>query len=254
MITIRNSNEKDNNVRTPRLRRGLWFRRGSWALAPLLAALVGAGPWLASPAAAASAPPIVSDCAHYSSALVAYSCRFDTVAYKAGHVGAYQRVSTIFDNCSGLSDATKSLTGSARVETYVATETGSVSTVEFALAIPGVAEAGGLSTRLHYKISGNGQASVATTTIEGVVPRLSRGWIKYAPIELDASGWVHGVYKDPTMGTQRAWTHVYYPQLLDDGTADGWMWLHTEPCSGGGLETVPPANDRLIRSPQTPTS
>jgi hypothetical protein len=204
------------------------------ALAPV-AALAMAVPLMYS-AGAATASEVETDCVNDSDKLE--NCEFVDVQVKRDSLGPNEQVSTVTDNCGTTEEAKKSFSVSASVKRVVEVGNG------FAAGADAKLGASLLSVGIKYdskdiNLKRDETASSFSFTRTDTVEADHRAFFMWSAKRTDVSGYLRATYKDPQDGQTvffspsegAATRHVFYPQILDNGTPAGRLWLRNVPCA-----------------------
>ncbi|WP_055525578.1 hypothetical protein [Streptomyces graminilatus] len=208
-------------------------KRITLALAPV-AALAVAIPLMAQ-AGAATPSEVTSDCASNSDKLD--DCDFVPVQNKRNSLGANERVSAVTDNCGSTSTASKTFKVATTVSRSVQLEDGFTASADSKLA----------GSFLEVGLSFNTSETNITTDDKTTGLELSRtdtvqadsiAFFMWSAKRTDVSGFLRATYKEEQDGqkvffapSEGATTvHVFYPQLLKNGTPDGRLWLRNVKC------------------------
>ena len=215
-------------------------KRITLMLAPL-AALAVVVPLMAQ-AGAATPSEVAADC--QSDPATLEKCEFVDVQFKRNSLGPNERVSSISDNCGIDSTATKTFAVTASVSRQIQIETGRVIDGGITLG-ESVGAIGGKFTDQTFNLTSDTKTSTLTFSRTDTVLANSTAFFMWSAKRTDVSGFLKATYKEAQDGQTvffspsegAATVHVFYPQLLKDGTPDGRLWLRNVACgttSGGG--------------------
>jgi hypothetical protein len=220
-------------------------KRITLMLAPV-AALAVAIPLMAQ-AGAATPSEVAADC--QSDPATLEKCEFVDVQFKRNSLGANERVSAITDNCGIDSTATKTFSVTASVSRQIQIETGRVIDGGITLG-NSVFAVGGKFTDQTFNLTSDTKTSTLTFSRTDTVLADSTAFFMWSAKRTDVSGFLKATYKEAQDGQTvffspsegAATVHVFYPQLLKDGTPDGRLWLRNVACGttsdGGDLTAV----------------
>lgn len=227
-------------------------KRITLVLAPV-AALAVIVPLMNS-AGAATPSEVSADCAADSDKLE--NCEFVDVQNKADSLGPNERVSAVTDNCGSTGTASKSFSVSTSVTRVVELEDGSTVGGETKLG-NSFFEIGGKFSTTTYNIKRDTTATGLEFSRTDTVQADSIAFFMWSHKRTDVSGFLKATYKEPQDGqtvffspSEGATTvHVFYPQILLNGTPDGRLWLRNVKCgtpeangilnSGNSIRTEP---------------
>jgi len=204
-------------------------KRFTLVLAPIAA--LGIIVPLMNNANAATPKEVIADCASNSDKLA--NCEFIDVQFRVNNFGPNERVTSITDNCGHSTDSRKSFTGTATVGRFVAVESGA--NVEGGLMLnTGLFEIGGKFVHNDWDIKRDDTASSFSFSRSDVAKADHISFFMWSHKRTDVSGYLKATYKDGTVsfapregGTTQ---HVFFPQILKNGTPDGRLWLRNIKC------------------------
>ncbi|MFJ2111701.1 MULTISPECIES: hypothetical protein [unclassified Streptomyces] len=213
-------------------------KRITLVLAPV-AALAIAVP-LMSYAGAATPNEVSADCKSNSDKLS--SCDFIDVAFKENSFGPNERVSTELNNCENTAPARKSATITAASTRTIQFEDGTTADGSFGLG-DSVLQIGLKYASTVTNITGTDEGHSVTITKSDEVKANHIGVYMWSAKRLDVSGYLKATYKDEQDGQRVFFSpseggnthHVFYPQILTNGSPDGRLWLRNIPCSSNGV-------------------
>ncbi|MFD9330790.1 hypothetical protein OG548_25140 [Streptomyces sp. NBC_01356] len=208
-------------------------KRITLALAPV-AALAVIVP-LMNQAGAATPSEVTADCAADSDKLE--NCEFVDVQFKADSLGPNERVSAVTDNCGSTGTASKSFSVSASVTRTIELEDGFSASADSKLG-NSFFEIGAKFSTTEYNISRDVTATGLEFTRTDTVQADSIAFFMWSHKRTDVSGFLKATYKEAQDGQTvffspsegGATVHVFYPQILKNGTPDGRLWLRNVKC------------------------
>jgi hypothetical protein len=208
-------------------------KRITLALAPV-AALAIAVP-LMSRAGAATPSEVSADCAADSEKLA--NCEFVDVQFKANSLGPNERVSAVSDNCDSTGTASKTFNVSTSVTRTIQLEEGSTTDAGAKLG-SSLFEIGLKYSTTTINITRDDKATALAFSRTDTVQADSIGFFMWSAKRTDVSGFLKATYKEEQDGqkvffspSEGATTvHVFYPQILNNGTPDGRLWLRNVKC------------------------
>ncbi|MET9829643.1 hypothetical protein ABZ078_10065 [Streptomyces sp. NPDC006385] len=208
-------------------------RRLTLVLAPV-AALAVAVPLMAH-AGAATPGEVDADCRNDSDRLA--NCEFVPVQHKKNSFGPNERVSAVERNCGFPQASTKGFTVAAEVTRVVQTESGSVVSGGTKLA-SSVFEVGVQFTTQEIDIKRDDKATSFSFGRSGTMKADHIAFFMWSHKRTDVSGFLKATYKEEQDGRKVFFSpgegatdvHVFYPQLLKNGTPDGRLWLRNVKC------------------------
>lgn len=203
------------------------------AMAPLVAVAVAVP--LMNQAGAATPSEVTKDCAENSNKLD--NCEFVDVQFRNNSLGPNLRVSTPTDNCGSTSALSKSFSVSASVTRSITLEDGFTASADSKLG-NSFFEIGAKfnTTEINLKRDDTGTGFDFSRT-DTVKPN-HIGFFMWSEKRTDVSGFLRATYKEEQDGQKvffspsegGASVHVFYPQLLKNGTPDGRLWLRNVEC------------------------
>jgi hypothetical protein len=208
-------------------------KRITLALTPV-AALAVIVP-LMNQAGAATASEVTADCAADSDKLA--NCEFVDVQFKADSLGANERVSAVTDNCGSTGTASKSFNVSTTVTRTIQLEDGFTAAADTKLG-SSFFEIGVKFNTTEYTITRDDTATGLSFSRTDTVQADSIGFFMWSAKRTDVSGFLRATYKEAQDGQTvffspsegGATVHVFYPQILNNGTPDGRLWLRNVKC------------------------
>ncbi|MEU5042257.1 hypothetical protein [Streptomyces griseorubiginosus] len=203
------------------------------ALSPL-AALAVAVP-LMNTAGAATPSEVTADCAADSDRLE--NCEFVDVQFKANSLGPNERVSAITDNCGTTSTATNTFNVSTSVTRTIQLEDGFTAGADTKLG-NSFFEIGVKFNTTEINITRDDKTTSLAFSRTDTVQADSIGFFMWSAKRTDVSGFLKATYKEAQDGQTvffapsegAATVHVFYPQILRNGTPDGRLWLRNVKC------------------------
>ncbi|WP_405718559.1 hypothetical protein OG607_03405 [Streptomyces sp. NBC_01537] len=225
-------------------------KRITLMLAPV-AALAVAIPLMAQ-AGAATPSEVAADC--QSDPATLEKCEFVDVQFKRNSLGPNERVSAISDNCGIDSTATKTFSVTASVSRQIQIETGRVIDGGITLG-NSVFEVGGKFTDQTFNLTSDTKTSTLSFSRTDTVLANNTAFFMWSAKRTDVSGFLKATYKEAQDGRTvffspaegAATVHVFYPQLLKDGTPDGRLWLRNVQCSATTSTTSDDGNVASLR-------
>ncbi|MDX3385490.1 hypothetical protein PV682_29095 [Streptomyces niveiscabiei] len=208
-------------------------KRITLALAPV-AALAVAIPLMNS-AGAATPNEVSADCAADSDKLE--NCEFIDVQFKANSLGPNQRVSPVTNNCGNTTAASKEFAVSTSVTRSIELEDGF--TVEGGTKLASsVFEVGVQFSTSEINITRDEKTTGLSFERSDTVQPDSIAFFMWSAKRTDVSGFLRATYKDAQDGQKVFFSpsegatsvHVFYPQILKNGTPDGRLWLRNVKC------------------------
>ncbi|WP_141205521.1 hypothetical protein [Streptomyces griseorubiginosus] len=208
-------------------------KRIALALSPL-AALAVAVP-LMNTAGAATPSEVTADCAADSDRLE--NCEFVDVQFKANSLGPNERVSAITDNCGTTSTATNTFNVSTSVTRTIQLEDGFTAGADTKLG-NSFFEIGVKFNTTEINITRDDKTTSLAFSRTDTVQADSIGFFMWSAKRTDVSGFLKATYKEAQDGQTvffapsegAATVHVFYPQILRNGTPDGRLWLRNVKC------------------------
>lgn len=208
-------------------------KRITLALAPV-AALAVAVP-LMNQAGAATPSEVTADCAADSDKLA--NCEFVDVQFKQNSLGPNQRVSTVTDNCGSTGTASKTFNVSTSVTRTIQLEDGYTAAADTKLG-SSFFEIGIKFNSTEFNITRDDKATSLQFSRTDSVQADSIAFFMWSAKRTDVSGFLKATYKEEQNGQKvffspsegAATVHVFYPQILKNGTPDGRLWLRNVTC------------------------
>ena len=221
------------STRTPRARGHRRKKRITLVLAPV-AALAVIVP-LMNQAGAATPSEVTADCAADSAKLE--NCEFVDVQFKANSLGPNERVSPVSDNCGATTAATNTFSVSTSVTRTIQLEDGFTADAGTKLG-NSFFEIGLKFNTSEINIKRDDKTTTQAFSRTDTVQPDSIGFFMWSHKRTDVSGYLRATYKEaqndqkvffaPSEGGTSV--HVFYPQLLKNGTPDGRLWLRNVKC------------------------
>jgi hypothetical protein len=216
----------------PRSHRGR-KKRITLVLAPF-AALAVAIP-LMDPAGAATPSEVTADCAKDSGALE--NCEFVDVQFKRNSLGPNERVSAVTDNCGSTGTASQTFNVSASVTRTIQLEDGFTADAGTKLG-NSFFEIGLKFNTSEINITRDDKTTTLAFSRTDTVQADSIGFFMWSAKRTDVSGFLRATYKEEQNGQKVFFApseggtsvHVFYPQILKNGTPDGRLWLRNVKC------------------------
>lgn len=208
-------------------------KRITLALSPLVAVAVAVP--LMNPAGAATPSEVTADCAADSDRLE--NCEFVDVQFKRGSLGPNQRVSPVTDNCGSTGTASKTFNVSASVTRIIQLEDGFTAEAGTKLG-NSFFEIGVKFNTSEINITRDDKTTTLAFSRTDTVQADSIGFFMWSAKRTDVSGFLKATYKEAQDGQKvffspsegAADVHVFYPQILKNGTPDGRLWLRNVKC------------------------
>lgn len=202
-------------------------------LAPVLAAAVAIP--LMNQAGAATPSEVSKDCAEDSAKLA--DCEFVDVQIKRNNLGPNKRVSTVTDNCGSTSDATKNFSVSTSVTRSITLEDGFTASADSKLG-NSFFEIGTKFNTTEFRIQRDDKTVGFDFSRTDTVKADHIGFFMWSEKRTDVSGFLKATYNEAQDGQTVFFSpkengtsvHVFYPQLLKNGTPDGRLWLRNVKC------------------------
>jgi hypothetical protein len=223
-------------------------KRITLALAPV-AALAVIVP-LMNQANAATSSEVSADCSADSDKLA--DCQFVDVQFKANSLGPNERVSPVSDNCGSTGTATKTFNVSTSVTRTLQVEEGTVTEAGTKLG-NSLFEVGLEFSTSTINITRDDKTTTLAFNRTDTVQADSTAFFMWSAKRTDVSGFLKATYKDPQDGQTvffapsegAATVHVFYPQILNNGTPDGRLWLRNVKCATTAADSVPNSTKAL---------
>jgi hypothetical protein len=222
-------------------------KRITLALAPV-AALAVIIP-LMNQANAATPSEVSADCSADSDKLA--DCQFVDVQFKANSLGPNERVSPVSDNCGSTSTATKTFNVSTSVTRTLQLEEGTVTEAGTKLG-NSLFEVGLEFSTSTINITRDDKTTTLAFSRTDTVQADSTAFFMWSAKRTDVSGFLKATYKEAQDGqtvffapSEGAAVHVFYPQILNNGTPDGRLWLRNVKCETTAADAVPNSTKAL---------
>jgi len=223
-------------------------KRIALALAPV-AALAVIIP-LMNQANAATPSEVSADCSADSDKLA--DCQFVDVQFKANSLGPNERVSPVSDNCGSTSTATKTFNVSTSVTRTLQLEEGTVTEAGTKLG-NSLFEVGLEFSTSTINITRDDKTTTLSFSRTDTVQPDSTAFFMWSAKRTDVSGFLKATYKEAQDGQTvffapsegAATVHVFYPQILNNGTPDGRLWLRNVKCETTAADAVPNSTKAL---------
>ncbi len=208
-------------------------KRLTLALAPVVAVAVAVP--LMNQAGAATPSEVTADCAADSDKLE--NCEFVDVQVKRGSLGPNQRVSSVTDNCGSTATASKTFNVSTSVTRTIQLEDGFTASADTKLG-NSFFEIGAKFNTTEIDITRDDKATGLAFSRTDNVQADSVAFFMWSAKRTDVSGFLRATYKEAQNGQQVFFSpseggtsvHVFYPQILKNGTPDGRLWLRNVKC------------------------
>ncbi|MFF7789852.1 hypothetical protein [Streptomyces sp. NPDC007991] len=208
-------------------------KRITLALAPVAAVAVAVP--LMNPAGAATPSEVTADCAADSDKLE--NCEFVDVQFKRDSLGPNERVSAVTDNCGSTAAASKTFSVSTTVTRIIQLEDGFTAGADTKLG-NSFFEIGSKFSTSEINITRDDKATTLQFSRTDNVQPDSIGFFMWSAKRTDVSGFLKATYKEAQDGSKvffapsegAASVHVFYPQILKNGTPDGRLWLRNVKC------------------------
>ncbi|MEV0638711.1 hypothetical protein AB0I77_27985 [Streptomyces sp. NPDC050619] len=225
-------------------------KRITLALSPLVAVAVAVP--LMNSAGAATPSEVTADCSANSDKLE--NCEFVDVQFKRDNLGPNQRVSAVTDNCGSTSTASKTFNVSTSVTRTIQLENG-FTTDSSTMLGNSFFEIGGKFATADINITRDDKTTALAFSRTDTVQADNIGFFMWSAKRTDVSGFIRATYKEPQDGQTVFFSpseggksvHVFYPQILKNGTPDGRLWLRNVKCGtpeASGLQN----STRALRS------
>jgi hypothetical protein len=208
-------------------------KRITLALAPVAAAAV-AVPLMYS-AGAATPSEVSKDCAEDSAKLE--NCEFIDVQNKRNNLGPNKRVSLPSENCGSTTALEKNFAVSAQVVRSVTLEDGFVAAADSKLG-NSFFEIGAKFNTTEFSLERDDTGTGFDFSRTDNVKPDHVGFFMWSEKRTDVSGFLKATYKEEQNGQKVFFSpkeggtsvHVFYPQILKNGTPDGRLWLRNVKC------------------------
>ncbi|GHH07226.1 hypothetical protein [Streptomyces lanatus] len=236
----------------PRSHRNRKKKRIALALSPLLAAAVAVP--LMNTAGAATPSEVTADCSADSDKLE--NCQFVDVQSKRDSLGPNQRVSAVTDNCGSTSTASKTFNVSTSVTRIIQLEDGFTAAADTKLG-NSFFEIGLKFNTTEINITRDDKTTTLAFSRSDTVQADSIGFFMWSAKRTDVSGFLRATYKEPQDGQKvffapsegAATVHVFYPQILKNGTPDGRLWLRNVKCGTPEAQGIQNSSKSLRAEP-----
>jgi hypothetical protein len=208
-------------------------KRLTLTLSPVVALAVAVP--LMSSADAATPAEVTADCSADSDRLE--NCEFVDVQFKRDNLGPNQRVSAVTDNCGSTATASKSFSVSTSVARTTQLEDGFTAAADSKLG-NSFFEIGAKFSTTEFTITRDDKATTLEFSRTDTVQPDSVAFFMWSAKRTDVSGFLRATYKEPQDGRTVFFSpaeggtsvHVFYPQILGNGTPDGRLWLRNVKC------------------------
>ncbi|MCD7441439.1 hypothetical protein K4B79_24835 [Streptomyces lincolnensis] len=208
-------------------------KRLTLVLAPLAAAAVAVP--LMNQAGAATPDEVTADCAADADTLE--NCEFVDVQFKRNSLGPNQRVSAVTDNCGTTGTASKTFNVSTSVTRTIQLEDGFTAAADTKIG-NSVFEIGVKFNTSEINITRDDKTTALQFSRTDTVQADSIGFFMWSAKRTDVSGFLRATYKEEQNGQKVFFSpsegatsvHVFYPQILKNGTPDGRLWLRNVKC------------------------
>ncbi|WP_328769588.1 hypothetical protein [Streptomyces sp. NBC_00286] len=208
-------------------------KRITFMLAPVVAAGV-AVPLMYS-AGAATPSEVSRDCAEDAATLE--NCEFVDVQVKRNNLGPNKRVSTPSNNCGFTTEREKSFGVATSVTRFITLEDGFVAAADSKLG-NSFFEIGAKFNTTEFNLTRDDKGTGFDFTLPGTVMPDHIGFFMWSEKRTDVSGYLRATYKEEQNGQKVFFSpseggtsvHVFYPQLLKNGTPDGRLWIRNVKC------------------------
>ena len=208
-------------------------KRLTLVLAPVAAVAVAVP--LMNTAGAATPSEVSADCAADSDKLE--NCKFVDVQFKRDSLGPNQRVSAVTDNCGSTGTASKTFDVSASVTRTIQLEDGFTAAADSKLG-NSFFEIGVKFNTSETNITRDDKTTTLAFSRTDTVQANSLGFFMWSAKRTDVSGFLRATYKEEQNGQKVFFSpsegstgvHVFYPQILKNGTPDGRLWLRNVKC------------------------
>lgn len=223
--------------RPPRTSRATGHRskkkRLGLVLAPVVAVAVAVP--LMNQAGAATPSEVTADCAANSDKLE--NCEFVDVQFKRNSLGPNERVSTVTENCGSTGAASKTFNVSTSVTRTIQLEDGFTADADTKLG-SSFFEIGLKFNTSEINITRDDKTTGMAFSRTDSVQADSKAFFMWSAKRTDVSGFLKATYKEEQDGKKAFFSpreggtsvHVFYPQILKNGTPDGRLWLRNVKC------------------------
>ncbi|MDX3799891.1 hypothetical protein [Streptomyces sp. AK04-3B] len=207
-----------------------------------------------SRAGAATPSQVTADCAADSAELE--NCQFVDVQFKQNSLGPNQRVSPVTENCGATTAATNSFAVSTSVTRTVQLEDGFTANADTKLG-SSLFEIGGKFSSTEFNITRDDKTTGLAFSRSDTVQPDSIGFFMWSAKRTDVSGFLRATYKKEQDGQKvffapsegAATVHVFYPQILKNGTPDGRLWLRNVKCGTPEANGIQKSQNSLRAEP-----
>ncbi|MFJ1974441.1 hypothetical protein ACIO93_38100 [Streptomyces sp. NPDC087903] len=228
-------------------------KRVTLVLAPV-AALAVIVP-LMNQAGAATPSEVTADCSADSDKLE--NCEFVDVQFKANSLGPNQRVSPVTENCGSTAAATNTFNVSTSVTRTIQLEDGFTAAADTKLG-SSFFEIGIKFNSTEFNITRDDKATGLAFSRSDTVQPDSIGFFMWSAKRTDVSGFLRATYKEAQDGQKvffapsegAATVHVFYPQILKNGTPDGRLWLRNVKCGTPEANGILKSGNSLRAEPE----
>ncbi|WP_327315882.1 hypothetical protein [Streptomyces sp. NBC_01235] len=240
-------------TRTPRARsHRSKKKRITLALAPV-AALAVIVP-LMNQAGAATPSEVTADCSADSDELE--NCEFVDVQFKANSLGPNQRVSPVTKNCGSTTAATSTFNVSTSVTRTIQLEDGFTAGADTKLG-NSFFEIGLKFSTSEINITRDDKTTSLAFSRSDTVQPDSVGFFMWSAKRTDVGGFLRATYKEAQDGQKVFFApkeagntvHVFYPQILKNGTPDGRLWLRNVKCGTPEANGIQSSENSLRAEP-----
>jgi len=208
-------------------------KRITIVLAPVVAAAVAIP--LMNQAGAATPSEVSKDCAEDAATLE--NCEFVDVQVKRNNLGPNKRVSTPSNNCGFTTEREKSFGVATSVTRFITLEDGFVAAADSKLG-NSFFEVGAKFNTTEFNLSRDDKGTGFDFSRTDKVMPDHVGFFMWSEKRTDVSGFLKATYKEEQNGQKVFFSpkeggtsvHVFYPQLLKNGTPDGRLWLRNVKC------------------------
>ncbi|MEV0224174.1 hypothetical protein [Streptomyces sp. NPDC050704] len=208
-------------------------KRITLVLAPVVAA--GVAVPLMFQAGAATPSEVSKDCAQDAAGLE--NCEFVDVQFKRNNLGPNKRVSLPSDNCGSTTAVEKNFAVAASVVRSITLEDGFVAAADSKLG-NSFFEIGAKFNTTELTLERDDTGTEFSFSRTDKVQPDHIGFFMWSEKRTDVSGFLRATYKEEQKGQKVFFSpseggtsvHVFYPQLLKNGTPDGRLWLRNVKC------------------------
>ncbi len=178
---------------------------------------------------------MTADCSADSDKLE--NCEFVDVQFKRNSLGPNERVSAVTDNCASTATASKTFNVSASVTRTIQLEDGFTADVGTKLG-DSFFEIGVKFSTSETNITRDDKTTTVAFNRTDTVQADSLAFFMWSAKRTDVSGFLRATYKEAQDGQNVFFApsegatsmHVFYPQILKNGTPDGRLWLRNVKC------------------------